>query len=556
MDTSIPTTDEKFFSSSRSRAAKARLWLWLGLGTGIGVAAARPGSSTGALVFTAAFGLLLILAVEWLTRRALRKGEALVILTGEGIESPLFPGREKRHRWQDIAECKVEWVQDVPHLQLRLAPSAGIADKRSFWNGTNRARPRIGLAALAPEAQERLVEAVLRRLGQVGATGANPIAVEREFQTRLKALAPIAWTTCALIAANIAVWLANLALGAEITHTSSDKLLAWGGNAASEVQRGQWWRLLTATFLHGGVVHLVMNMIGLAGAGIMAERIYGHRLFALIYLGSGLVGSALSLHFAAQHAVAVGASGAVFGITGALLVAVFQHRDTLPQAFGKRTLQGIGFFIVYSLLQGFGKEGIDNAAHVGGLLGGCLLAYVLPERFDMERFRRHARPRALAATAIAGAVTLVLATSAAPAAVDLSGRLASAAYAEKGMKGFALAMQALEQDARAVQAGKLTEREADDRGRTVHAPALRAVRDDLARGASPPGDPRAPMLADARRLTELLLEALAMDSRLDEVTGKVTPTDSARAAAIEAEVTRLAQHMKQTAEDLKAKSRR
>ena len=93
-------------------------------------------------------------------------------------------------------------------------------------------------------------------------------------------------------------------------------------------------------------MHLAMNMLGLVGAGIIVERIYGHRLFALIYLGSGLMGSALSFHFSAQHAGSVGAPGAVFGITGALFVGIFQHRQKLPNASSKHAISSIGIFIV------------------------------------------------------------------------------------------------------------------------------------------------------------------------------------------------------------------
>src|SRR5574338_55133 len=555
VEASTLDADEKFYSSSKSRLAKTRLWLWLGLGSGLVMVAARYGGQS--LAFPAVLSLAIVLAVELLTRKAMKKGQALVTLTEEGIESPLFPAKHKRLRWQDITECKVEWVQGIPHLQFLLAPSSGIPDRRSFWNGVNRARPRIALAAFAPETQERLVNAVLGRLGHCAAgadagTGTNAITAEREFQASLKALASIPWATYALIAANILVWLTNLALGANLAQTPVDKLLDWGGNSASEVQRGEWWRLLTATFLHGGLVHLAMNMIGLVSAGVMVERIYGHRLFALIYLGSGLTGSAMGLHFAAQHAVSVGASGAVFGVTGALLVAVLQHRDTLPKAFGKQTLSGVGFFILYALLQGFAKQGIDNGAHVGGLVGGCLLAYVLPERFDMERFNRQVRHRAKVAAAIAVAATLALAASAPPAAVDLSGRLTGAAFAVKGLQGFAAAFQALQREHEDVLAGKLTEREADERSRSIHAPQFRAVLDDLARASLPPGDPRGPILADMRRFTELLLEALAMPSHIDPESGKITPSDPRRFAAIQAEMVELAEHVQKAAKELKA----
>lgn len=558
MEEHTRNADEQFHSSNRSRMAKTRLWLWLGLVIGVATNAARHGTHNIGLSVVAS--VLIALLVEWVIRKAMRKGRALVTLNEAGIESPLFPGSQKHHRWQDITACSIEWAQGVPQLELRLAPSTGIPDKRNFWNGANPARPRITLAALAPEAQERLTNAVLAHLeranGRAGESDVtNPLRIEREFQERLKALAPTPWVTYALIGANVLIWLVNVGLGASITHTPADKLLSWGGNAASEVQRGEWWRLLSATFLHGGVVHLAMNMIGLAGAGVMIERIYGRGLFALIYLGSGLIGSAMSLHFAAQHAVSVGASGAVFGVTGALLVAVWQHRHALPKSFGSQTIKGIGIFILYSLIQGVTKQGIDNAAHVGGLLGGCLLAYILPERLDMAQFQRRPRTRRMAAIFGTVVATAGLAFSAPPAEVDMKQRLAVAAFAERGIQGFLTAMRQLEQEERDVAAGKLTAIEADDRSRTVHAPALRAVLNDLRQASLPPNDPRAPLLTDFRHLAELIEESLAMDSVVDAASGTITPANPARAAAIKAESTAISQRLRTATEALKLSGR-
>ena len=126
----------------------------------------------------------------------------------------------------------------------------------------------------------------------------NPLIEEQEFQARLKSFAPTPWITYFLIAINVIVWIFMLKHGASFIKTPTEKLLVWGGNAASEVQKGEWWRLLTSIFMHAGFMHLFMNMIGLLSIGITVERIYGHRLFSMIYFGSGLIGSALSLNFA------------------------------------------------------------------------------------------------------------------------------------------------------------------------------------------------------------------------------------------------------------------
>lgn len=154
--------------------------------------------------------------------------------------------------------------------------------------------------------------------------------------------------------------------------------------------------------------------------------------YLLIYLGAGLLGSALSLSFAAQHAIGVGASGAVFGVAGAWLVAIRQYRGRMPETLSKRLLTQIGLFVLYSLVQGLTKPGVDNAAHVGGLIGGCLLACILPARLDMDRYRRRLPGRAAMALAATGAGIAVLAMLAPRAALDHRQFFASAEAVARG----------------------------------------------------------------------------------------------------------------------------
>lgn len=422
-EAAVNLPDEVFYSSQNSQLGKARKWIWLGLALGVIGALAGSKGSIGSLGFTLFFSVLIGVSIDWFLRRQMVAKEAAVVITQDAIESRLFSGKTKKYPWVAVVGVSVESNQNARLLQLQLDSVQGFPDKRNFWTGMNYARPSIPLASFESSEQEKLYEAVHRRLQAPAVNAAagsqiNPLAEEREFQERLKSFAPIPWVTYGLITVNVLVWIATLVKGAGVASVSAEKLLLWGGNAASEFQRGEWWRLFTATFLHSGLMHVTMNMIGLASAGITVERVYGHRQFILLYLGSGLIGSALSLHFSAQHAVSVGASGAVFGITGALLVGVYQHRKQLPKAFGKQTLSSLGFFIVYALMQGFAKQGIDNAAHIGGLLAGCLLAYVLPERFDMEHYVRNLKNRAIAGVVMAVVATLALVATAPQATVD------------------------------------------------------------------------------------------------------------------------------------------
>ncbi len=369
------------------------------------------------------------------------------------------------------------------------------------------------------------------------------LAEEHQFHDRLHALAPHTWVTYGLIALNVAVWGLMVARGVDVFTPRAELLLRWGGNAASEVQRGQAWRLLTAAFLHSGIVHLVMNMLGLWAIGQTAERIYGHRVFLGIYLGSALAASALSLHFSAQTTVSVGASGAVFGLAGVLLVAVLRHRESLPRLFGKQMLRSLGFFVVYSLAQGFLQTGVDNAAHVGGLLAGALMGCILPVRPDLLRVRPPLRGAVLWALAAVATVVLGLAVLAPPAAVDFQRRYAGAAAFDLGLRSFHAAMQRLGQDSQLRRSGQLTAQDADARSRSVHAPAFRQVQAELAAAWLPPGDPRLALLQELRQLVGWMVELQAMDSTTPPGSSQPQPVDLARMAVLQAAIQRATQHL-------------
>ena len=350
---------------------------------------------------------------------------------------------------------------------------------------------------------------------------------------------PVPLATYTLIAINAMIWALLLSQGGEISRTPAAILLLWGGNAASEVQKGEWWRLLSAPFLHSGLLHAAMNMLGLYTAGIIVERIYGWRLYLIIFFGAALMGSALSLNFSAQQAVSVGASGAVFGVTGALLVAVFQNRDKLPSILGKQTVSGLGFFIVFALIQGFYIQGIDNAAHIGGLLGGCLAAFILPDRFDLSFFQRHLITRSALALVVLAAATLALVAMAPPATIDQRRIFASADILKRGLEHFDQSMRSLLQVKMDVKDGKLSDQDAEERSRSVYAPLFRHVVAELAQVDFRPGDPREPFVRDVQRLSELLAESLGRASVVDEASPIHEPAEVQRAAKISAELTQV-----------------
>ncbi|MDB5946120.1 MAG: rhomboid family intrarane serine protease [Ramlibacter sp.] len=546
----------QFLASSKSRAAKSRRWLWVIFVAALASAFVRSGGG-GAFVFTASLLLLFAAIDRFVLRPTTRPGRVLITLGPDAIESERFNTKAKRFAWADVLDVGVEQGSGGRMLQLRLRPIGRRRGLREFLNGIDPALPRFPLNLLEPLEQERLVDAIGARLRQWAGVGDavalaahNVLTEEREFAERLRALAPRTWVTWALVATNVAAWAGTVLLGADVVRPDAARLLAFGGNSASEVQQGEWWRLLTSAFLHSGVIHLVMNMIGLLAIGPTTERIYGHRLFLLVYLGCALAGSASSMHFSAQTVVSVGASGAVFGVAGALLVAVFHHRKNLPRLFGKQTLSGLGIFVAYSLFQGLATTGIDNAAHIGGLLAGAALATVLPERFDIGHFHRTVRTRALLAALGIGVATLVIAGTAPRPPYDLSELYVAAGAGERGLKEFARAFAALRQEVQDVKAGKLTELEADERSRTVHAPRFRLVLQDLSQAKLPASDPRAALVAQYTQFTRLMVESLQMESHV--VDGKPVPADPARAAAIEAEITQIAARIPTLVSQLKA----
>lgn len=145
----------------------------------------------------------------------------------------------------------------------------------------------------------------------------------------------------------------------------------------SIVEKGQYYRLFTSMFLHFGADHLLQNMLILTVLGCRLERITGKFRYAMIYLGSGLAGALLSLLYtlrAAPFSVSAGASGAIFGVMGGLvfllLSDVVRKRRQRVEEIG---LPGIIFVVVSALSYGFFSTGVDNAAHLGGLVGGFLL---------------------------------------------------------------------------------------------------------------------------------------------------------------------------------------
>lgn len=185
------------------------------------------------------------------------------------------------------------------------------------------------------------------------------------------------WVTKALIFINCIVFIAMLVYGAGLWHSQNAVQLAWGANFGPATQDGQWWRLASAMFLHFGVLHLLLNMWALWDASQLVERMYGHVRFCFIYLASGVFGNLVSLVFQGNLAVSGGASGAIFGIYGALLIFLWCERTSLSLHEFRWLFWGALSFSIATIVFGFIVPGIDNAAHIGGLIAGLLVSIAL-----------------------------------------------------------------------------------------------------------------------------------------------------------------------------------
>ncbi len=156
-------------------------------------------------------------------------------------------------------------------------------------------------------------------------------------------------------------------------------LLKFGGQYGPFVSTGDWYRIVTAIFVHAGWIHLLFNMYALYYLGILVEGIYGPSKLLVVYFSSGIIGNLLSEVFY-YSSPSVGASGAIFGLVGLLLAATYFRNDfppTIKRALYILLLPMVIFNIVYGFIPG---TDINNAAHLGGFGTGLLLGYLIPVR--------------------------------------------------------------------------------------------------------------------------------------------------------------------------------
>jgi len=212
--------------------------------------------------------------------------------------------------------------------------------------------------------------------------------------------------TYLLVGINCAVFLAMVLRGVSIGSPTTDQLMHWGANNAGSVLiYGQWWRIVTAMFVHVGILHLATNMWCLWNLGLLAEPLMGSAGVLAVYILTGAAGNLLSTDInwlypiregaAVYFPAGAGASGAVFGIAGALIVLLKSNRLPVPPVELSKLRKSVIYFAGLNLVLGLSISGgnmflhsglnIDNMAHLGGFLSGLLFAAPMVPRLGSPR---------------------------------------------------------------------------------------------------------------------------------------------------------------------------
>lgn len=330
------------------------------------------------------------------------------LTVGAGAARFVFEGR-RRGLFVSGATVTLEFTADqiwnvhVVGPCVQFATSVGSSGRKQvpFVFFARDSDEALAIAALLPARQEA------------------DFVAGREFAERLArehgAGSPWTSVTNIIIAANVAVFVFMGLQGAGwIDVASLEPYLRFGANRADITTDGQWWRLVACMFLHYGAIHLLLNMWALLQTGQLVERLFGRGLYTLAYFGSGVCGSLATLLWHREKLVlSAGASGAVFGVYGALLGYMLHEKHALPRSIYAPLLKSTLVFAGYNLVFGLAHPGIDNAAHVGGFVGGMLLGWLLAVPVDATE-RRRLTPRRLVAGTAALAIVLVAGVSAAP----------------------------------------------------------------------------------------------------------------------------------------------
>lgn len=256
----------------------------------------------------------------------------------------------------------------------KLKPSANEAALQGFQAAIDRLRQHTEAAILEEAKETAELEAVMNL-----STGSKTI-------------------TYVIAGVNVLVFLLMLINGVSIFEPTVADVAKWGGNFRPYTTGGDWWRLISAMFVHVGIIHIAFNMYALFYVGMYLEPMLGKWRYASAYLCTGVLASIASIWWSSD-VVSAGASGAIFGLYGVFFALL--TTKLIPSGMRSSLLGSIAVFIGYNLLYGAKSEGVDNAAHIGGLLSGFVFGYVYFLSFRSAGFRP------LLASALVAAGTLV-----------------------------------------------------------------------------------------------------------------------------------------------------
>ncbi|HEX9140476.1 MAG TPA: rhomboid family intramembrane serine protease [Steroidobacteraceae bacterium] len=252
-------------------------------------------------------------------------------------------------------------------VSFAVTQSKGAAEPVSLW--ASDAQAAAAIAAMLPQAQSEHYQE------------------HKAFAQTLAGLNARVIVIPALIGINVAAFVAVTLGGANFFQPSGNALISWGSNFGPLTLGGQWWRLFTSMFLHFGILHILLNMWAFWNIGPLAERLFGSRRFLVLYVFAGLCGSEASLLW--NPAVnSAGASGAIFGVLGGLLAFMLNPKTKIPASVSASQRNSALAFIAYNLINGVSHAGIDNACHIGGLIGGLAMGWLLSQPLDAAARQR------------------------------------------------------------------------------------------------------------------------------------------------------------------------
>ncbi len=187
---------------------------------------------------------------------------------------------------------------------------------------------------------------------------------------------PLPRVTLTIIGLNVAVYLAMGLSGVSWVEPKGLDAIPWGADFGPLTLSGEWWRLFTSTFVHFGIIHIGLNMWCLWNLGQALEPLMGRKIFAAMYVASGIAASMMSEAWNPWR-ISAGASGAIFGVAGAYVSFLMLKKTPFDRASAWKNLWSMGIFIFYNLVYGL-TGATDNAAHMGGLISGLILGALIP----------------------------------------------------------------------------------------------------------------------------------------------------------------------------------